>query len=108
MESGPHFETSVSIKDPYRKLSIPGDFDLQPDYSLPIREKHRIAIRYSNIEPFDPKDGKQVEGSKISRAYSNIFEIPPDQEAQQNAAPCQKTLSQFIQVTFVNRARVDY
>jgi len=40
LEPGANFEGKFGIIDPYRKLSVPGGFDMEPGYSLPIRGKH--------------------------------------------------------------------
>ena len=76
LEPGTNFQGETRIIDPYRKLSIPGGFDMQPRYSLPIRGKHRVRIRYSHARPIYPKDAKERSRNTFVNAYSAPFDIP--------------------------------
>jgi hypothetical protein len=80
LDPGSHFQGDIRIADPYRKLSIPGEFDLQPGYFLPIRGKHRIKIRYSYTKPIEPRVAKERARNNFVTAYSDPFEIPPKPE----------------------------
>jgi hypothetical protein len=80
LDPGSHFQGDIRIADPYRKLSIPGEFDLQPGYFRPIRGKHRISIRYSYTKPIEPRVAKERARNKFVNAYSDPFEIPPKPE----------------------------
>jgi hypothetical protein len=87
LEPGSHFQGDIRIADPYRKLSIPGEFDMQPGYFLPILGNHRIGIRYSHTRPIDPKNAKERPRNKFVKAYSAPFEIPPKTEESLSALP---------------------
>jgi len=76
----PGSQGDIRIADPYRKLSIPGEYDLQPGYFVPIRGKHRIRMRYSYTRPIEPRVAKERARNKLVNAYSDPFEIPPKPE----------------------------
>ena len=76
LEPGSRIPQDITIADPYRMLSIPGEFDLRPGYSVPINGIHRLKIRYSYTVPFDAS-GKRKTGSKILEGLSKSFDIPP-------------------------------
>jgi len=87
LEPGANFQGEIRIIDPYRKLSFPGGFDMEPGYSLPIRGKHRVRIRYSHTRPIAPKDAKERPRNTFVNAYSAPFEIPPNAEENPLALP---------------------
>jgi len=87
LEPGSSFQGDIRIVDPYRELSIPGERDMRPGYFLPIRGKHRVRIRYSYTKPIDPTAAKERPRNRFVEAYSDTFEIPPEEKEKPTALP---------------------
>ena len=94
LEPGGKFQGEIRIIDPYRKLSVPGGFDMQPRYSLPIRGKHRVRIIYSHARPIYPQDAKERPRNTFLTAYSAPFDIPSKAKENSSSPPQQEEQQQ--------------
>jgi hypothetical protein len=92
LEPGTKFQGEIRIIDPYRKLSVPGGFDMQPGYSLPISGKHRARITYSHARPIYPNDAKERPRNAFVNAYSDPFDIPSKENPSTGPHPKDKEL----------------